>query len=309
MNSKKSKVMGLLMFSMVCACTPSLAEVGSGYSVSPALASLLEEGDIYFLIMVDGKWIASRTGNLEDENVAAILVNIREKKIMLRAAPGDEIGIARNSGVDILKQGEWSCARGTSRKEVGNSICSSAFAEGIFNFSVDQKSLLKASQSSGLIAMAEHDQQAKLTEIQKRKEAEIAAHEKAEQDRMAQDRLAEQGNADVKFQRGLFYLGQDRYNVEAEKWFEKAAALGHADALYKLASFQNDHYQNKVEAEHLIRKAAQAGSIEARVALDAILADRKRIAIHEKQIAAKQANEQRQIAAFQKSVASVVLRS
>lgn len=303
MNSKKSKVIGFLLFSMVCACTPSLAEEGSGYSVSPALASLLEEGDLYFLIMVDGKWVASRTGNLEDENVAAVLVNTREKKIVLRAAPGDEIGIARNSGVDILKQGEWSCARGTSRKEVGNSICSSAFAEGIFNFSVDQKSLLKASQSSGLIAMAEHDQKAKLADIQKRKEAEIAAREKAEKDRMAEDRLAEQGNANAKFQRGIFYLGLDRYNAEAEKWFEKAAELGHADALYRLAGFQNDHYQNKVEAEHLIRKAAQAGSKEASVALDAIQTERKRIAMHEKQIAAHQAKEQQQIAAFRKSIA------
>lgn len=300
MVKKKMKVLGLLLLGMVCA--QSMAEDVSGYSVSPTLASLLGEGNLYYLINVDGRWVASRTGGLEDENVEHILVNAREKTIMLRAAPGDEINIAKNSGVDILKQGEWSCARGTTRKEVGYSICSSAFAEGIFNFSVDQKNLLEASQSSGLIAMADHDYQARLDEIQKRKEAEVAARQKTEQDRLTGDRLAEQGSSDAKYQRGIFYLGMNKYNAEAEKWFEKAAELGNADALYKLALFQEHHYRNKPEAEHLMRKAAEKGSVDARVALDAILAERKRVELQEKQVAAQQARARRQVAEFRKAI-------
>lgn len=263
---------------------PKACDDSSGYCVSPyPIYGEDIKGQLYYLIKTDGKWTASRTGDTKDEGVEAVVVDASANWINLYAW---RTPFGRGIEKPELAHLSSCLLRGHKRESGGNNMCVSEFSDVTFGrgAEINPKRLLEAAKSSGLIAMAEHDRQ------------------KAEQDRLAEDRLAEQGNADAKYQRGLFYLGSARYNAEAEKWFEKAATLGHADALYKLASFQNDFFKNKVEAERLFRKAAQAGSKEARIALDSIVAERKRIELQEKQMADMQAKKQKQIAEFRKSI-------
>ena len=287
MVKQRLRIVGLLLLCM--ACTHSMAEDVSGYSVPSNVLGMGSdnsgEWEIYFLTENDGKWVASRNGDTKNENVEAVRVNVKEKEIRLYAwgnRPNGYHPQNHNPAIWKFSPGMGKYERGSG----GNNICLSKFAAGLFSAEINQQKLLDAAQSSGLIAMAEQDYQAELVEIQKRKDAELAARENAEQARLAADHLAEEGDACAKYQRGMFYLGTASFNIEAEKWMKKAAAQGHADALYKLAIFQNIHYRNTVEAEYLINKAAQAGSKEARAVLEERLAEQKRIDLQEKQVAA-----------------------
>lgn len=305
MVTRQSKILGLLLLCMTC--THSVAEGSSGYSVSSSVLGMgmdySGDWEIYFLIGNNGKWGASKNGDTKIENVEAVRVNVREKEIRLYAWGNRHNGYTPQTHNPAI----WKCSPGLGKNEResgGNNICLSEFADGIFIAEINQQKLLDAAQSSGLIAMAEHDYQSKLDEIQGRNIAQLAAQNRAEQDRLAEDQHAEHGNAEEKYQRGLFYLGTASYNIEAEKWMEKAAAQGHALALYKLALFQVGHYHNEAEAEKLLKRSAHAGSKEARVALDSIQAEQKRVELIEKQAAVRQIKERQQVAAFRKSVAS-----
>lgn len=284
------------------AIAENMGQRATGYSVPSTVLGMGKDDtgnwELYFLTQTNGKWTASKTGDTKNENVEAVRVNVLQKEIRLYAwgtRPRDFS--PETHSLDV-----WVCKGSNERNSVGNNICLSAFGEGFFSARINQEKLLEAAQSSGLIAMAEQDHQAKLDETRKQEQVEVAARQKAEQDKLAANQLAEQGDANAKFQRGIFYLGASRFDVDAERWFEKAAEMGSAAALYKLAVFQNEHHHNEVEAERLLRKAAQGGSVEARVALEDILAERKRVALQEKQAAAQQAKEQQQVVAFRKSI-------
>jgi len=158
MITQRSKILGLLMFSMACACTHSMAEDSSGYSVSPHLKYNGNIDGLYFLIKVDGKWTVSKNGDTKDENVEAVIVDPRKREISLYAWGTRPRGYSPETHADV-----WKCSPGLGayeRETGGVNICLSAFADGYFSAKVNPDKLLEASQSSGLIAMAEHDYQA-----------------------------------------------------------------------------------------------------------------------------------------------------
>ncbi len=261
----------------------------SGYSVSKNIGG--EYGESYYLIKNNGKWEASRTGDLLKDNVEKVLVDSSSKVIELQVKPQNR-----------EDSGDWRCFRGVfgmSRDSNGYTICTSTLTKSIYlnkhameralgvgvslmigsaptYVDVDQEAILEIAQSSGLIAMAEQDREAKLAAAAKRQQEADTARQKAEQERLALDLQAEQGDANAKYQRGLFYLGYAGFNVDAEKWFEKAAAVGSADALFKLGFFQKDHYRNETEAERLWKKGAQGGSVAAQTALNDLISERNR---------------------------------
>lgn len=322
----KKIVLGLALVTTMVGCSTTLEKAESvvkpnqaTYSVSPALGN--NGGTIYFLTKNDGKWIASKAGNLSEDNVESVSVNVFSKNITLRAQ--------QPSDVTTTGSGSWTCGRGLqgeSRKENGYTVCTSSLTktvakvvDGLFNvilspavvlrgtafvrIAVDQDEILAIANSSGLIQMAEQDNLNRLAAIEKNAQNAIAARQKIEQERLALDQQAEQGDANTKYQRGLAYLGSYSWNADAESWFKKSAAAGSADAYFKLGLFQRDHYTNQSEAETLWSKAAHGGNVEAKNILNDLASERHRAAQAAKEDAARVAQEQKQLAAFRKSLA------
>lgn len=168
---------------------------------------------------------------------------------------------------------------------------------------------MEIATTSGLIAIAEQDAKNKIALEAKRQQDLVDTRLKEEQDRIASDRNAEQGDANAKYQRGLDYLGSQAWNAEAEKWFEKATASGSSDAAYQLGLIKFDHYRDEDTAERLWTKAAQGGNAEAQKRLSELLAIKNQIALEreqrlqrEKEQAALQAKEKQRVMAFRKSL-------
>jgi hypothetical protein len=135
-------------------------------------------GTCYFLIKSWGRWKVSRTGNLNDDNVEKVCINLETQEINL-AIDGD----GRKHFKDLPGiQCESSVF--SSREKDGYILCNSAFfsagvedtvvnvivAVGTLGIStlmpsyangggINQEKLLDVAQSSGLIAMAEQDRQ------------------------------------------------------------------------------------------------------------------------------------------------------
>lgn len=322
----KKIVLGLALATTMAGCSTAPEKTGSiatqnqtSYIVSPVVGN--NGGKTYFLTKNDDKWTASKVGSLSEDNVEAVAVDVLSKEITLRAQVSSDDTTRRND--------QWVCGRGLtgqSRKKNGYTVCTSslmqaashaasAFTNILFSplvvltgtamvtVAVDQVEVLEIAKSSGLIQMAEQDNLNRLAAIEKNTQNAIAARQKIEQERLALDQQAEQGDANTKYQRGLAYLGSYSWNADAENWFKKSAAAGSADAYFKLGLFQRDHYTNQSEAETLWSKAAHGENVDAKNILNDLASERHRAAQAAKEDAARVAQEQKQLAAFRKSLA------
>lgn len=283
-------------------------------------------GQVYYLTKTSDGWKASKRGSVSDDNVERVSIDLASRTIYL-AVDSD----GRKEGFCYLSITE-------TRKKDGYLLCNSAFmsvsgAQAGFNiltspftavlsavtttrsfqatlFNLDREKLIEAAQSSGLITLAEQDRQAKLAAAAKEEQDAEDARKKVEQERLAEDAKAEQGDAKAKYQRGLSYLScPDCYSYAAEEWFVKAAAAGSADAAYKLGMYQKLNHKNEAEAERLWTKAAQGGNLAAKKELNELASARARLAQEQakeerlaKERAAREAKEKERVASFRKKI-------
>lgn len=301
------------------------------YSVDSSISPYAEP-NIYFLVKEGGSWKVSKTADLTQEGVERVSVDTNLKLIRLKASAPTKVSAAeRDRGPGSGNR--WECFKrpvgGTGYREANSySICSSELTKsattageaaiGSLNLlfgsvrsmvAVDQEKIMEIATTSGLIAIAEQDAKNKIALEAKRQQDLVDTRLKEEQDRIASDRNAEQGDANAKYQRGLDYLGSQAWNAEAEKWFEKATASGSSDAAYQLGLIKFDHYRDEDAAERLWSKAAQGGNAEAKKRLSELLAMKNQIALEreqrlqrEKEQAALQAKEKQRVIAFRKSL-------
>lgn len=331
---RTSLLMTLLGFSTVQAqdsATSGSTQSATPYSVDRSI-SPYREANIYYLVKDGDSWKASKSADLTQDNVERVSVDTNLKLIRLKASAPTRVSAAeqeRGPG----SGNRWECykrAIGESgyRDADGYSICASSLTKSVTTageaaigslnllfgsvrtmVAVDQEKIQAVAESSGLIAMAEQDQKDKIAAEAKRKQDEADARQNAEQERLALDRKAEQGDALAKYQRALAYLGSDSWNAVAEQWLVKATAAGSADAAYKLGLFKYDHDHDHAEAERLWVKAAQGGHAGAKWSLDVLRtaradAERERAqqALQAKEEAARQAREKQRVVAFRKAI-------
>jgi len=295
------------------------------YSVDDALLKYVPHPNgIYYLIKDGSSWKAAKTADLTQEGVERLYVDTKRKVISLTALAPTKVSAAeRERGPGYGNR--WECfsrLAGSSgyREATSYSICSSELTKsattsgealaGSLNMlfgskrslvAVDREKILEISGASGLIALAEQEANDRI--------ALEAKRQKEEQDRIASDLSAEKGDGNAKYQRGLFYLGTQAWNAEAEKWFEKATAAGSAEAAYKLGLIKYDHHQDWDAAERLWTKASKGGNADAKQRLSEFHAMKKRIALerelqlqNERAEAVRQANERKRVVAFRKSL-------
>jgi len=301
------------------------------YSVSPSLGN--NYGEIYYLIKDGDTWKVTQTRSLKDSSVEKLAINSNTHEIFLLAnAPSlNEVSVAekqRGPG----SGNRWECFDGLGsngyRADNQYSICSSNFAKGATGVgeaalgglnllfgtvkrmkAVDQEQILEVAKTSGLIELAEKKKQDAIAAAEKRQQDVLALSKKNEQERLDADKKAEEGDATAKYQRGLYYLGANSYNSEAEKWFVKAASSGSPDALYKLGQFQFNNYHNESEAERYWKKGALSGNVASQEALNRLTDERNRQAEikregqrQAKENADRVAKETQRIASFRKSI-------
>ena len=303
------------------------------YSVDDALLKYVPHPNgIYYLIKDGSSWKAAKTADLTQEGVERLYVDTKRKVISLTALAPTKVSAAeRERGPGYGNR--WECySRLTGgsgyREATSYSICSSELTKsattsgealaGSLNMlfgskrsyvAVDREKILEIAGASGLIAMVEQEVNDRIALEEKKKQDLEDARQKAEQDRIASDLSAEQGDANAKYQRGLFYLGNQDWNSEAEKWFEKANAAGSSDAAYKLGLIKYDHYKDWDAAERHWTKASNGGNADAKQRLSEFHAMKKRIALerelqlqNERAEAVRQANERKRVVAFRKSL-------
>ena len=161
----------LVTSTVVCSATPQRA-----YSVSPEISSDYRRGTYYFLTKNGDSWKASKTGDLRQDNVERVVVNIKTAEIVLTASP-------RGAGTYYRNTTKWECRKGlygTGFRLINDySVCSSHLTKGVTNPAkavisgltlifgqvvrdvvVDQEAILAIAKSSGLIEMVEEDKQA-----------------------------------------------------------------------------------------------------------------------------------------------------
>ncbi len=325
--------MALVACSILTVQASTTTDSEKPYSVDDALLKYIPHPNgVYYLIKEGSSWKAAKTADLTQEGVERLYVDTKRKVISLTALAPTKVSAAeRERGPGYGNR--WECfsrLTGSSgyREATSYSICSSELTKsattsgealaGSLNMlfgskrsyvAVDREKILEIAGASGLIAMAEQEANDRIALETKRQQDLEDARQKVEQDRIASDLSAEKGDGNAKYQRGLFYLGTQAWNAEAEKWFEKASAAGSAEAAYKLGLFKYDHHQDWDAAERLWIKASQGGNADAKQRLSEFHAMKKRIALeHEQQVqrekaeAARQANERKRVAAFRKSL-------
>ncbi|MDH2916066.1 MAG: hypothetical protein PXX77_04230 [Gallionella sp.] len=290
------------------------------YSVDSSISPYAEP-NIYYLVKEGDSWKVSKTADLTQEGVERVSVDPNLKLIRLKASAPTKVSAAeRDRGPGSGNR--WECFKrpvgGTGYREANSySICSSELTKSVTTageaaigslnllfgsvrsmVAVDQEKLLEIASSSGLIALAEQDAKDKIALEVKRKQDLEDTRLKAEQDLIAADRRAEQGDASAKYQRGLFFMGRQETHFEGEKWLEKAVAAGSADAAYVLGVYKYEQFRDEEEAEKLWTKAAQGGNVDAKKRLRELLAKKNQIA----EEADRQAKEKQRVVAFRKSI-------
>jgi len=303
------------------------------YSVDEALQKYIPHPNgVYYLIKDGSSWKAAKTADLTQEGVERLYVDTQSKVISLTAnAPTKVSAAERERGPGYGNR--WECysrlTGGSGYREANSySICSSELTKsattsgealaGSLNMlfgskrsyvAVDREKILEIAGASGLIALVEQEANDRIAQETKRQQDMEDARQKEEQDRIASDLSAEKGDGNAKYQRGLYYLGTQAWNAEAEKWFEKATAAGSAEAAYKLGLIKYDHHQDWDAAERLWTKASKGGNADAKQRLSEFHAMKKRIALEREQQlqseraeATRQANERKRVVAFRKSL-------
>jgi len=134
----------------------------------------------YYLIKSGETWTVSRSGDLSQDNVERVAVNLSSGVITLTALPPNTQGLGNFS------KNEWPCYKGlvfnpavrAFRRADSYSLCKSEFTKNIDNpltmaggavtaiigvvrslVAIDQEKILAIAESSGLIEMVEQDRQ------------------------------------------------------------------------------------------------------------------------------------------------------
>lgn len=173
----------LALFPMVASAvdtgnnSDSLTKKRLEYSVSPAIGKT-PQSKMYYLIKTGETWKASSSGDITQENVERVGVNLTTGVITLDVQRG-----ARETGTGSGSVYEWECFQGLAgsgfRNSQNYSICSSTLAKGVTSpgqaaigslnllfgkvrrfMAVDQAQILTIADSSGLIDMVEQDRKA-----------------------------------------------------------------------------------------------------------------------------------------------------
>ena len=151
------------------------------YSVSSGIGKE-PPSKLYYLIKTGDTWKASLSGDITQDNVERVGVNLNTGVITLDVQSG-----SRETGINSGNSDDWVCFQGLFgsgfRNSQNYSICSSNFAKGVTSLrnaaagslvllfgevrrfmAVDQEKILAIAESSGLIDMVEQDRQAAIGE-------------------------------------------------------------------------------------------------------------------------------------------------